>query len=291
MRPSFLTVLTLTGATFLLHCANDGEDTTTSTPAPSTTTASGAGGSGAGATTGTGGSGAGAMGGSGGDGGASTSGGGGTGGAGAGGDGGSGGSVPTVSISFVIIDAFSQSPVAGLSVCDHADSSNCATTNANGSATLTLPDTDVTVEYSGNSYRPHLIALGQGATNGTVTTFATAEALLTQALSAMSVTEDPTKGMVASGATAGAMASLIPASGAGPVYSADNGFPDPNLTTASSVGTFLFANVDPGTPELAVTHGSLTCTHDLGVMGSLPNQTPVPVEAGALTIGSAFQCQ
>ena len=289
MRRAWMTML-VAGALVSGACGGDdsgsGGDATTGTATGT--------GTGTGTETGTSSgtqSGAGGAGGSGGLGGAGGSGGaGGLG--GAGGSGGSGGSGPTVTIDFTVVDALNQSGVAGLSLCDHGDPNNCVVTNGQGQGTLTLPDADVTVEYSGAGFRPHLLGLGQGAVMSTVTTIAISDANVGLLFTLLGGQEDPAKGIVGSSADVmGATATLTPASGQGPLYSAASGLPDPNLTSTSSAGTFLFTNVDPGNPELSVDAPNATCVTDIGIVGSQPNSAEALVEMGAITIVSGFECQ
>ncbi|MCA9624370.1 MAG: hypothetical protein KC731_35350, partial [Myxococcales bacterium] len=186
-----------------------------------------------------------------------------------------------------------QAPIAGLSVCDHADQTNCATTNNMGQATLTLPDTDVTVDYSGAGYRTHLLSLRQGAGSGSVVTLAISNANLPTLLALVGATDDMTKGHIGGRVNnvVGATVSLVPASGGGPFYSATNGLPNPSLTSTTSAGTFFYTNVNPGTPDLGAMATGLTCATQLGVIGAMPNQADILVEAGAITIVSNFVCQ
>ena len=54
-------------------------------------------------------------------------------------------------------------------------------------------------------------------------------------------------------------ASLTPMSGVGPYYVASNNLPDKTLTSTSTAGFGLFANVDPGDVEVTMTHAVHSC--------------------------------
>ena len=208
------------------------------------------------------------------------------------GGGGVGGAGSTVTLTFTIVDALSQGAAANLTLCDHADTNNCTTTNAQGQATITLPDADVTVDYSGAAYRTHLLSLRQGASSGSVATLAISNTAISSLASLLGFVDDPTKGHIGSGANVvGAMASLAPMSGAGPFYSGSNGLPDPGLTSTSTAGTFLYTNVNPGMADLSMTAPAAACTSELGIVGASSNGAQALVEPGAVTIVSTFVCQ
>jgi hypothetical protein len=305
MTMQYIRAITLTAAGWLalMGCADSGDGaggagSGASSTGAGTSTGTGAGGSGGMGTggIGTGGMGTGGMGtggmGTGGMGtGGMATGGGGTGGS-ANGGGGAGGSGPTQTVSLTIVDALSQAGLAGLTICDHADLTNCVQTNGTGQGTLTLPDTDVTVEYSGAGFRTHLLGIGQGMSSGNITTFAISNANVSAVLSIVGEVDDLTKGIVGSTASvAGATATLTPASGNGPFYSGASGIPDPMLTSTSNSGTFLFTSVDPGMREVAVSAANLSCVTDVGIVGAQANSAEALVEMGAITIVSGFNCQ
>jgi hypothetical protein len=162
-------------------------------------------------------------------------------------------------------------------------------------AVVDVPEAaNVVLEYSMANMRKHLISLRGDyvATNPTVYTLAATELIASYVLQQIGVTDDPSKGHVL-GAVAtgeGASVTLDPMSGTGPVYSDGVGVPDPNLTETSASGGYAFVNVDPGTVTIAVTQSGASCVPQMGVVGPTANSMKVGVEAGAFTIGTAFDC-
>ncbi len=254
------------------------------------------------ATGGTAGSGGGETGGTAGDGGtAGQPGTGGTAGTGNGGSGGSAGAGGTggggteYTISLTITDVSTQDPAEGMDVCVHGTPpAACTTTDSTGVAVVQVPTAeDVTLEYGMSGVRTHLLSIRGDyvATNPTIYTLAVNDFVASYLMQSLGVQDDPTKGhivgLIATGA--GATVAIDPSSGSGPVYASPDGLPDPNLTSTSSSGAYMFVN-DPGTVSMAATQTGLSCEPEMGVVGTTPNSIVVPVEAGSFTIGTAFDC-
>lgn len=182
-----------------------------------------------------------------------------------------------------------------LSVCHHG-TGNCVMTNAMGVATIAIPmGVDFTLNYGGGEYRQHLLRVRSG-TASPLFTRAMSNGTATIIFALAGVADDPTKGsmggLVTDGmnTTADATASLMPNSGVGPIYTNDGGIPQTSLTKTSTTGTYLMLNVDPGNPRVQVAKPGVSCLPDIGVQGNPANTTVVPVEAGAFTVVSAFDC-
>ncbi|MEM9875843.1 MAG: hypothetical protein AAF928_13170, partial [Myxococcota bacterium] len=209
---------------------------------------------------------------------------------GAGGMGGAGGSAPTVQLTVEVEGGLSGTDLANISVCINNDPTSCQTTAANGQATLTVPDTDVTLEYSGAGYRKHIITQRQGG-SGFLRTVALSDVEVATLLQAIG-RADTGPHVIGTVNVAGATVSLNPAPTETIIYSGSNQFPDPTLTTTSAGGGFIYTNVMTAMQqELEVTHPTLTCTPTIGPMGTASNRTPLTIEPGAITVSSAFTCQ
>src|SRR5262249_38871486 len=81
------------------------------------------------------------------------------------------------------------------------------------------------------------------------------------------------------GAGPGAVATLAPASGSGPVYVQPPGTPDPTLAATTTNGYLMFGDLTPG--KLSITVAGVPCTpHALGV-GAWVDPTPSTVAGEA----------
>jgi hypothetical protein len=85
----------------------------------------------------------------------------------------------------------------------------------------------------------------------------------------------------------GAEGRIAPESGQA-VYLGGNGIPDRNATQTSSMGTALFANVDPGTVAVTVTKARHTCT-PYPVAVNVNGAWQIPVVAGLMSV-VVFRC-
>ena len=67
--------------------------------------------------------------------------------------------------------------------------------------------------------------------------------------------------------------------------------PSTSLTTTSTAGIGLFANVSPGDVEVTLTHLSKSCQR-MGTSwsGTTPTASKVKVVAGYLTAGAGLEC-
>lgn len=262
-----------------------------------------------GSTGGTGGTTGGTGGATGGTGGATGGTGGTTGGTGGtdGGAGDAGGDAgPTATVSGSIVGLItSTTPVSGMKVCVYQTPSiPCVTTGSTGNYQLMgVPaNANVLLEYTKTGYLSSLVTvktvLGpmsigqfQAPTTSEADTFA----------SMVGTTIDPTKGQILITAFQGApgsytgqdnvTATLTPKSGTGPFYLTSGMLPSTSLTTTSTAGIGLFANVSPGDAEVTLTHLSKSCQR-MGTSwaGSTPTASKVKVVAGYLTAGAGLEC-
>lgn len=218
--------------------------------------------------------------------------------AGTAGSAGAAGAGNTTQLSVTIVDLVQEIPVQSIDVCVHdAQPENCQDTDANGHVTLEVPigeDLIITYGTALSNFRTHALALGADAiaSGTTVNTGALLESIASYMFTSLGIEDDSTKGHIVGVAvnTQGATAAIAPSSGQGPIYADAQGNPDLTLNETSSSGAFLFVNVDPGEVELSVDYTGGSCTHQMGHEGSAANATPVPVQAGWLTVASAFGC-
>lgn len=88
---------------------------------------------------------------------------------------------------------------------------------------------------------------------------------------------------------AGATVTMTPASGIGPVYLGQDGYPDPSLDATSAEGGVMFVNVAPGMVQLTVTVPGKTCvTPDDGWPAWSPNAVLLPAEPDTLSHSYVF---
>ena len=223
---------------------------------------------------------------------------------------GAGGGGPTVSVSGRCLELLTlttnPTPIPGFKVCLYQKPAvPCVTSDSNGLFSLVgVPaNSEVLLEFTKQDYLAVLRTATTGP-NGVDVGGAgypkNSEALLFA--NAIGSTIDITKGQVllsafqqgSSGLDGqdGVTASLSPSSGKGPFYLSASNLPDLNLTQTSTSGFGLFNNVDPGTVEIDLTHGSKSCQvlPTAAWAGSSPSKSKVPVVAGYLTAGAAVVC-
>ncbi len=282
-----------------------GADAAAGTGGTGGTAATGGVGGSSGGSGGTGGSTGGTGGSTGGTGG-STGGTGGTGGT-DGGTGDAGGDAgPTSTVSGSIVGLISSTtPVSGMKVCVYKTPSiPCVTTGSNGNYQLMgVPaNAEVLLEYTKTGYLSSLVTVKtvvgpmsigqfQAPTTSEADTFA----------SMVGTTIDTTKGQILITAFQGApgsytgqdnvTATVTPKSGTGPFYLTSSMLPSTSLTTTSTAGIGLFANVSPGDVEVTLTHLSKSCQR-MGTSwsGTTPTASKVKVVAGYLTAGAGLEC-
>ncbi len=197
--------------------------------------------------------------------------------------------------------------ISGIAVCLYQVASvPCVQTDTNGDYSLAgVPaSSEVLLEYKKSGYLNVLrtVTTGTGLTDVGVGNFPTTnEAAGFAAL--VGTTIDPTKGQVLFSAFQpgtsgfagqdGVTALMTPNSGSGPHYIKTSPTqPDPTLTATDTLGFGLYANVNPGTVDVTLTHPSKTCKRLVigSFAGSGPTASKVPVVAGYLTAGAALEC-
>jgi hypothetical protein len=273
-------------------------------------------------TAGTGG-GADAAAGAGGDAGAAGSGGAGTGGSSGAGTGGAGqggaaggdaGNVdagPPVTVTgtcleFTLSDGGSVPAISGMEVCVHEHSEiPCALTDSSGLFVLAgVPaSSELLLSFEKAGYLPVLRTITSGTAPMDIGAIQYPTTVIADLFAqVVGITIEPEKGHVLSLAFQGAPTTFVgqdgvssamtPASGSGPFYADETGFPDQTLTATSSRGFALFGNVDPGEVEIEMTHPTRACTRYVQATwaGSTPTASRVPVVAGYLVGGSNLQC-
>lgn len=230
----------------------------------------------------------GGAGGSGGAGGGGASGGGGAGGEAAGG-GGAGGAAALVSVPFEV-RGLGGNLIDGVEICvDGADPVNCATTDATGKATLSVPaNSELAFRAQKTSYVTTLIPLETGMSD--VGLFHLAGATATElggVAQVFGVTLDPTKGTVVllhgGQAPTGVAAAIAPASGDGPFYFDATFAPQPQATELPQGGGALFFNVAPGNVTVSFAPPLAGCAFIDLAWGAAADSTTTPVEANVIS--------
>jgi hypothetical protein len=160
-----------------------------------------------------------------------------------------------------------SAPLAAARVCivDHPEIA-CATTDTDGTYTMTVPAVDASARWAVNFTAPGHV----GSTIALDGSWPTGVGLLPDDWARSTATQAgfqyPSQGTafirlrVGNGpGLAGATATLSPPSGVGPVYGDESGNPAPALTSTSSSGIVLFGNVTPGLFTISVTLPGRTC--------------------------------
>lgn len=167
------------------------------------------------------------------------------------------GPVEGVEMRGTVRDFQSSSGVAGIRVCVHERPEYpCATSDQDGAYSLTVPQSSLVMVFTGgeNAIVPQLMPLVVNEDPfvwNQITVSQQASGLMFQL---WGQTEDPSMGQVAittfigqreSDGLQGAVVALEPASGAGPLYTA-NGFPSAGAESTDSNGLGAFLNVPHG---------------------------------------------
>ncbi len=197
-------------------------------------------------------------------------------------------------------------PVAGLQVCVYGDSSiPCVQTDSSGAYTITgVPaDQEILLEYTKATYFPSLVTVKTRTSPIDIGEFpAPTEQEANVFAAIVGITIDKTKAQVLAtavqpGSTGGFIGqdgvtvSLAPQSGTGPYFTNSSNLPDTSLTSTSTSGLGLFANVNPGDPEITFIRPGKSCTpHDMAWPGTAANSVRIKTVAGYLVGGGAVQC-
>jgi hypothetical protein len=175
---------------------------------------------------------------------------------------------PTIVFSGVVY-GYDGYPIQGVQVCVYNVSSlPCSSTTATGVFSLDVPaDTLTALELTATNYVSSLYWHRTGTADVSHDLDLLTETEVDAFAAAGGDTYDPTKAALiahfvdsTSTALAGVTFSLTPSSGHGPVY-IDNttGMPDVSLTQSTSAGIGYWANVDPGTGDVAATYSASQC--------------------------------
>jgi hypothetical protein len=193
------------------------------------------------------------------------------------------------------------SAVVGATVCvlHHADIP-CATTDAAGNYTMTLPNlqgVDIAVTVTAQGSLSHLATIEEPIDQDGLHIVVwpsgillLSDAAATQLLATEAGFTFPSTstgflrvriGGLSAGSLTGATATLSPLSGAGPVYGDMQGHAQPSLTGTSSSGETLFGNLTPGVYEVTALAAGKTCKPGIG--GLLIGDWP-PIGAGTVRV-------
>jgi hypothetical protein len=221
--------------------------------------------------------------------------------AGAGGTGGVGGA-DTVTLSITATEAQSLAPIGpaleGVTLCQ-TDTTNCATTDAAGAASIEVPaNKEISYTLEKDGYTPYLVA---DVTDDTLLDPSGPWAMYSEAL-----TEDffnalgivsPTGGIMGLRAVAGSLINGIAGvtfeivdETATPFYNAEGDWaPSFELTATTSIGQGGFVEQPDGEYQVEYGGTAMNCSPQIAWPGSGPNQIKVPVKAGYLTF-STMDC-
>ncbi len=154
--------------------------------------------------------------------------------------------------------------VAGATICVIEPAGGpCVPSAADGSFTATgIPEnTRMLVEITAPMYTPALATVTSGTTNVSFNYLLAKRSTVSLLGFAIGQTIDATKGQifVQTGATAGVVVTLTPTSGSGPFYASATGVPSMGLSSTTTSGAAVFANVAPGDYVVGFAHPTLTC--------------------------------
>ncbi len=208
------------------------------------------------------------------------------------------GTVATVTLSGVVTDFGSPTPLPAIDVCVFGqDGIPCATTDAAGAYTLMgVPVAEGAIEFSGPSRFPSLF-WGEGPMADEILNYNLLSTLAATVL-AISLDEeiDPELGHLAlavsdgdSALLSGVSFTMTPSSGA-IGYLTQSGI-DPLLTETTEVGFAGWVNVDVGEVEIVASHPTLNCVPGPGALvGSTPDALRIEVTAAYLGSTFPFVC-
>jgi hypothetical protein len=181
------------------------------------------------------------------------------------------------------------SPVAGATVCVIQPAGGpCMVSAADGTFIATgIPEnTQMLVELTAPTFHPALATVTTGTTDVTFGYFMIKRSTVGLLGTILGLSIDASKGQifVQSGSSAGTVVSLSPASGTGPYYSDASSLPSRTLTSTSTSGAAIFANVAPGDYVVTFANPSVTCNPTgFSWAGTAPETTNVTVRADRIT--------
>ena len=215
---------------------------------------------------------------------------------GAGGDGGSGGS-DTVTLNVTTTEAQSLSPIGpaleGVRLCE-ADTTNCATTDSDGMASIELPaDEEVSYTLEKDGYAPYLVAdvtddaLFQ---NGPWAMYS--DALIEELLGELGVAS-PMGGQLILRAVSGSVIEGIAGitfelvdETATPFYNQQDWTPSFDLTATTSIGQGGFVELATGEYQVEYGGTAANCSVQIGWPGDAAGRVEVPVRVGHISFGT-----
>lgn len=216
--------------------------------------------------------------------------------AGMGGTGGAGGA-DTVTLSVTTTEAQSLAPIGpaleGVRLCE-TDTANCATTDADGMASIAVPaDQEVSYTLEKEGYTPYLVADVTDETLFQTGPWAMySEQLTADLLEALGIAS-PMGGQIILRAVSGAIIAGIAGvtfdlidETATPFYNEQDWTPSFDLTATTSIGQGGF--VEQATGEYQVEYGgaATNCSVQIGWPGDAANRVKVPVRAGYFSFGT-----
>lgn len=208
------------------------------------------------------------------------------------------GSIETVTLSGVVTDFGTPTPLPGIDVCVfEQEGIPCATTDDEGAYTLAgVPSAEGAIEFTGPSRFPSLF-WGEGPMADEVLDYNLLSTLAAAVLAAslgeeiddgaghLALAVLDAEGSLLSGATF----TMDPPSGA-VGYLTPEGI-DPELTATTQVGFAGWLNVDVGEVEVTVSHPELDCVPGPGALvGSTPDALRIDITAGYLGSTFPFVC-
>lgn len=212
------------------------------------------------------------------------------------GSGGSGGS-DTATLSVMTTEAQGLAPLGpaleGVKLCE-ADTTNCATTDAAGMASITLPaDQEVSYTLEKDGYAPYLVAdVTDNELFQTGPWAMYSDALLVELLAELGI-DSPVGGQIILRAVSGTVIEGIAGvtfdlvgETATPFYNEQNWTPSFDLTETTTIGQGGFA--EQATGEYQVEYGgtAANCSVQIGWPGDAQDRVEVPVRAGYITFGT-----
>lgn len=188
-------------------------------------------------------------------------------------------------------------PIAGATVCE-VDTTNCATTDANGQATLDLPrNVDSAVTAVHDDYLSVIVPFNSAATGETTTTTLMGTNEIVQVFADILMSPFPTTTGVTTIVTnrqnpdgtvtplAGVTYELITGSGIAYFVNDTTGtvLPSRMLTETQGPGWGGFVEMPAGTVEIRFGGTATNCTRAFAWEGSAPDRIRMPVRAGFQT--------
>jgi len=190
-------------------------------------------------------------------------------------------------------DLFGGEPLEGVELCE-TDTSNCATTDAAGGASITVTlGEETSYALVKDGYLRYLVpVLASGATSSTWPMLS--EQLAEEFGDNIMIPYPWTGGSIALAAfslRAGVTFELVGETVPG-YYTDEDGLPVPTpmLTETTSTGRGGFVEVSPGEYEVEFGGTATACTRSFGWPASSANRIKLPVRAGYLTYGSVNSC-